>query len=104
MRWIVVVALLTGCAPPKAEPESGRVVLWNSNGAKAYVVFTTNTLWPRAEMDNYSFCVGVYCAERVLQMEATNHDEVLHQARIYAVTNGWPRFNNRDGFRKDVPW
>lgn len=53
--------------------------------------------------DNYSFCVGVYCAERVLGLRATNHDEVLHQARIFSVTNGWPEFNNRDGFRGDEP-
>lgn len=69
-------------------------------------------------LDNYSFSVGVWCAEQALKNgtpfktnefykdgwtmpNGINHGEILHAARHEAITNGWPQFNNREGFTGD---
>ena len=62
---------------------------------------------PIATMDNYSFCVGVWCANRVLNSNRfdiftnDNYFTLLHDARHFSQTNGWTRFNNRIGFTGD---
>jgi hypothetical protein len=69
-------------------------------------------------LDNYSFSIGVWCMEQALKHGTPfrtnefhkggwftpggiNHGEILHAARHEAMTNGWPKFNNQEGFRGD---
>lgn len=59
---------------------------------------------PETVLDNYSFSIGVWCAHMASIPSNrywtihTEHSNYLWQARNYAITNGWPRFSDKQGF------
>lgn len=74
---------------------------------------------PKPTLDNHSFAAGVWCAQMAYKNgvrfttnyynqeggwfspSGLNHGEILHWCRHHAITNGWGKFNNRDGFHGD---
>ena len=55
-------------------------------------------------LDNYSFSVGVWCSGRVQVgvPYGMPHGDLLNAARRFSQTNGWPAFNDKEGFPEDL--
>lgn len=108
--WIVVITLLLLVAVLKYKI----LMLENANAEKSkHDNELTNSIHLRYDgissdvtarptMDNYSFAVGVWCAMEVTgQRTNLGYFSPLYDARHFAITNGWPKFNNREGFKGD---
>lgn len=94
--------------PKVARPERKVTVI----SSAIILVVGLATASNRYRLDNYSFSVGVHCAYTAMEQGLAKpppksfdngacYFEWLHAARHLAITNGWPEFNNREGFKGD---